>query len=91
MSVTVRFFANFRDEVGKSEIKLSASSVKELLRIVSEKEEGIGKKMFKEDELTLRDSISIMVNGRKINLLDGVDTELDDGDVVAIFPPVAGG
>ncbi|HID27596.1 MAG TPA: molybdopterin synthase sulfur carrier subunit, partial [Methanosarcinales archaeon] len=39
----------------------------------------------------LRDYVKIMVNGRSIAFLNGINTLLQDGDVVAIFPPVAGG
>ena len=36
--------------------------------------------------------IVILVNGRhSSHLPDGLDTELADGDEVALFPPVAGG
>ncbi|MFC2046170.1 MoaD family protein [Chloroflexota bacterium] len=36
--------------------------------------------------------IIILVNGRHCSHLpDGLDTELADGDKVALFPPVAGG
>jgi len=35
--------------------------------------------------------VSILQNGRNIQFVDGLESELADGDVVAIFPPVAGG
>ena len=33
----------------------------------------------------------LIVNGREITYLDGLETRLRDGDVVAFIPPVAGG
>lgn len=39
----------------------------------------------------LQRRIQIMVNGRNIKFLDGLDTALSAGDSVAIFPPVGGG
>ncbi|KXA94761.1 hypothetical protein AKJ65_03450, partial [candidate division MSBL1 archaeon SCGC-AAA259E19] len=74
------------------EDNFSVNSVKELLKTLSETEKELSEKLFEDEEnLELEDSVNIMVNGRKINLLDGINTKLKDGDIVAIFPPVAGG
>ncbi len=43
------------------------------------------------EEGQLRRYIKILVNGRGLHVLQGLDTPLTDGDVVALFPPVAGG
>jgi len=50
----------------------------------------LGELMFAAPE-TLRDFVNILRNGRNIHFLAGLDTPLDDGDVIALFPPVAGG
>ena len=39
----------------------------------------------------LRRDLNIFRNGRNISFLSGLETELSDGDVVAIFPPTFGG
>ena len=39
----------------------------------------------------LQADLTIMKNGRNIAFLNGLDTELGDGDTVAIFFPVRGG
>ena len=36
-------------------------------------------------------TITILKNGRNIVFLDGLETELRDGDKIALFPPVTGG
>jgi molybdopterin synthase sulfur carrier subunit len=33
----------------------------------------------------------VLKSGREVLHLDGMDTELEDGDQLSIFPPVAGG
>ena len=44
--------------------------------------------LFEGDEIR---SLMILLNGRNIKNLDWLDTELDHGAVVALFPLVAGG
>ena len=39
----------------------------------------------------LKSGIKMIVNGRDIDYLNGLDTQLNDGDVVVIIPPIAGG
>lgn len=37
------------------------------------------------------EDLAILVNGKNIRLLDGIETALHDGDEVVILPPTAGG
>jgi molybdopterin synthase sulfur carrier subunit len=39
----------------------------------------------------LKQFYSCMVNGKRIELLNGYETKLSDNDAVALFPPVGGG
>jgi molybdopterin synthase sulfur carrier subunit len=39
----------------------------------------------------LKPGIKIIINGRDIDYLNGLDTQLKDGDVIVIIPPIAGG
>ncbi len=76
--VKVKFFANFREVTGKKEEFVEANSLKELLKVLSEKYPGIEE---------LYDYAIIVVNGRIVK----DDVELKSDDVVAIMPPVSGG
>ena len=38
-----------------------------------------------------RPYVKVLVNGRLIDQLQGLDTPLEPGDTVGVFPPVAGG
>jgi molybdopterin synthase sulfur carrier subunit len=94
MKVEVKFFTSLREITGKKadEIPLqTVSTVEELLNLLSEK---YGKK-FREyiysKEGNVQDFLSFLVNGRNINVLQGFDTELKQGDIIAIIPPVGGG
>ena len=39
----------------------------------------------------VKSDITILKNGRNIVFLEGVETKLNEGDKVAIFPPICGG
>jgi len=46
---------------------------------------------FYDDEGAIRSFVAIMVNGRDIRHLQGLETPIDEGATLDIFPPVAGG
>ncbi len=48
------------------------------------------KSIFQSPE-TIRKEVTIFRNGRNIVFLNGLDTQLHGEDIIAIFPPVAGG
>ena len=92
MAVNVKFFANFREIVGKGEVSASAGDVGSLLEELSRNYRGLKEALFEDYESReLKKYVNIFVNGRGIRELNGLDTLLKDGDTVAIFPPVAGG
>ncbi len=95
MSINVKFFAIFRDLLGLKELQLEAGS-KENLKLIDLLEslfqrfgEDFRSKILENGNI--RPKVNIMINGRNIKFLDGFNSPLKDGDIVAIFPPVAGG
>jgi molybdopterin synthase sulfur carrier subunit len=88
----VKFFATVREVTGVKSIELQAENIRELLQLLVQT---YGNK-FKETVLEndtgeLKQFFSCMINGKRIELLDGYDTILKDADSVALFPPVGGG
>jgi len=91
MELELRFFANFRATVGQKTVTREfedVSTVGDLARHLAAEYPDMD--LFEGDE-RLREFIRIMKDGKDITHLDGLETELDDGDTVSIFPPVAGG
>jgi len=39
----------------------------------------------------LRPDVNVLKNGRNVRFLDGVETEVEEGDVISVFPLVHGG
>lgn len=92
MEIELRTFANFRDAVGQKTVQreYDASSVRTVDVLSALQEEYPTLELF-EDDGTLQEFITVLKNGREITYIDGLDTELEDGDTLSIFPPVAGG
>jgi len=87
--VKIRLFATLRERYGRGEVEVDCDGT---LRGAVEKAaevlgEGFVGEVFEGDKP--REDRIILVNGRHIQFLDKV--ELRDGDVIAIFPPLAGG
>ena len=92
MKVHVKTFATFR-EVMDSQFDMDfpkGATIHTLLGELTVKYEGLSELMFAAPG-TLRDFVNILKNGRNVHFLAGLDTLLDDGDMIALFPPVAGG
>jgi len=87
----INFFANIRDITKTKSIEIEYSeTLREALLKISEI---YGKKLRKEifDGGNLSNRVIILVNGRHIAHLQGIDTTLNENDEISIFPVVAGG
>jgi sulfur-carrier protein len=92
ITVTVKSFATLR-EIMDAEVRIGFSrgaTIRSLLAELTGRYNGLSDLLFSAPE-TLRDLVNILKNGRNIQFLSGLNTPLDDGDTIALFPPVAGG
>ncbi|MDQ2050054.1 ubiquitin-like small modifier protein 1 [Natronolimnohabitans sp. A-GB9] len=95
MELELRFFATFRDAVGEKEHTATfddGSTVADVLGTLEDEYEGLaGQLLTDEDDVAIRDQLSVLKNGRDVTHMAGPETDLEDGDTLSVFPPVAGG
>ncbi len=88
----MKFFATVREITGTAKIETDADDIKGLLRLLREKYGSeFEETVIDTDTQELKQFFSCMINGKRIELLDGYNTRLSDGDAIALFPPVGGG
>ncbi|UCF44670.1 MAG: MoaD family protein [Candidatus Bathyarchaeota archaeon] len=97
MHISIRFFTSLREITKKKEETLKFTegeevTVEVVVKMLSQR---YGKRFSeyvydtKTDEV--RSFLQFLVNGKSATTLNGLETELEDGDVLAILPPVGGG
>ncbi len=90
----MNFYAMFRELAGGKSFDIEINdnaTIKELLEAIREQ---IGEKIYKRIKTLLDDegiNLLILVNGRNIKHLKGIETKIKEKDRVDIFPPAAGG
>ena len=92
ITLTVRAFASLRELMDpRLTLTLPAgATVRTLLAELTRRYEGLDEHLFATPE-TLHALVNILKNSRNIQFLAGLETVLDDGDVIAMFPPIGGG
>ena len=92
MELELRFFATFREAAGGKTVVREfedGSDVGDVLRVLETEYEGMDGRLIVDGDLAPQ--INVLKNGREVLHLQGLDTELVDGDRLSVFPPVAGG
>ncbi|THE66085.1 MoaD/ThiS family protein [Salinadaptatus halalkaliphilus] len=92
MELELRFFATFREAVGqksRSHDAPAGATVGDVLATLEGEYEDLEGQLLEDG--AIRPQLSVLKNGRDVVHADGPDTDLEDGDVVSVFPPVAGG
>jgi len=97
LKVSVRFFTSLREIVNKKEENLEFPedekvNVDKILEILSKRYgKGFVEYVYEAKTREVRGYLQFLINGKSTSSLNGFLTELKDGDVLAILPPVGGG
>ena len=92
MMVKVRFFARFRELLGNdimTDVHQGTMFTPLITTIAQNKPDGYAA-LFDENG-AFREFVILMKNGKRIEIADAATTPVEDGDEIAVFPPVAGG
>ena len=97
MQVYVRFFTSLRELLGKKEETIAFPEGKRITvsNVLEKLKQRYGKPFvdYVYDSQTgeIKGFLQLLVNGKSASTLNGMQTKLADGYVLAILPPVGGG
>ncbi|MGM0399309.1 MAG: ubiquitin-like small modifier protein 1 [Halobacteriota archaeon] len=92
MNVELRLFANFRETVGQKTIDrefAGDATIETVLRGLEDEFPDFEGAFVQDGEILPQ--VNVLKNGREVHHLEGLETDVADGDKISIFPPVAGG
>jgi sulfur-carrier protein len=95
MKITIHTILEIRQALGQKLIEVDLpkdSTVEDLLAHMKKRwGEKLNSRLFHPDDGKVLEHLQIMVNGRTIRFLKGMNTLLEEGDEVLIMPLVSGG
>jgi molybdopterin synthase sulfur carrier subunit len=93
MKITFRTFAAFGEAIGARELEMDlppGEKIGGLLESLCTAHPRLRGQLF-DAAGQVRPYIVILKNGRSVSSLQHLDTVIEEGDVIAVFPPVGGG
>ena len=94
MAVIVKFIGALRHVSGAGELALNCKdnfSIRELMRQVTEEVPALTRSLIDQQLEEPTPNVLILVNGKEISVLNGLETTLQNGDEVVLVPVVHGG
>lgn len=89
----IKVFATFREICDGKTIQVQykkGQSIDEILTDVINQFPDMEEELFNDDHV-VRQHVHVFINGQNIIHLNGLETEVQPDDQLALFPPVAGG
>lgn len=94
MQLTLKFIGALRQVSGKTHLTTNFQECFTLKSLVAKLSQDMPQleKIFSDQQLgDARSNALVLVNGREISILDGLETKLKDGDEIVFIPVVHGG
>ena len=94
MAITVKFVGALRHVSGAGELALDCKgdiSIRELMNEITKEMPALGRSLIDQQLEDPRPNALMLVNGREISVLNGLETNLKDGDEIVLVPVVHGG
>ena len=94
MAITVKFLGALRHISGAGELALNIKgvlSIKELMNEIVREVPALKPSLTHQQPEDLRSNTLMLVNGNEISALNGLETNLKDGDEIVFVPVVHGG
>ena len=94
MAITVKFIGALRHVSGVDELTLDSKkdiSIRELMNEITQEMPALKRSLIDQQLEDPRPNALILVNGREISVLNGLETNLKNGDEIVLIPVVHGG
>jgi len=94
MVITIRFIGSLRASSKKSKLSLNfenAVSLREVMNRLIEEQPKLRRALIDSELDDPRTNVLMLVNGKEIGVLKGLETKLKDGDELVLVPVVHGG
>lgn len=85
----VKLFGGLRDRAAAAQTEVSGATVREILSALCDGNDELRSAIFNGEEL--QSHVRVMIAGRDIELIQGLETPVSDTEQIAVFPPIAGG
>jgi len=89
--ITVRFYTTLREKIGKSKVSLNVPTVAQALEELKRQFGSRFTNQLYNSDGTIKNYYILLLSGRSVDRKEIKKATLKEGDILHIFPPIAGG